>query len=61
MFHNRVYFTSRHLYRRLKQQPNYNRKYITSNSGGGGNGDPKTDYVLTAFLVSFGFYVVNRS
>ena len=58
MFYNHVYFTARKMYRRLKVQPVYNRKLITSN-GNNGNGSPK-DYIATALFIGAIYYVSHR-
>lgn len=62
MFYNRVYFTCRQRYHLLKYRPNYNRKLVTfNNPNGRGNGDgPNYEYVITAILVSSGFYMLRR-
>ena len=56
MFFNRIYFTSRQTYHRLK----YNRKLVTFNSPNGGKGGPNFDYILTVFIMGSGFYLLNK-
>jgi hypothetical protein len=58
MFLNRVYFTTQKTYQRIRVLSN-SKKNISTFSNGGGNG-PKNDYVITAILVGFGLYIVNR-
>jgi len=58
MFYNRIYFTSRNMWHRLKVQPIYHRKLITSN-GNNGNGSPK-DYIATALFICAIYYVTHR-
>jgi hypothetical protein len=66
MFFNRVYFTSRQTYRRLKNQKVYNRKLVTFDTPGGGNGPngrqggPNFDYILTVFVMGSGIYWLNK-
>ena len=63
MFFNRVYFTTRQSYRRLKNQNAVNRKITTFYSPGGGNGQnggPNYDYKIIAIIVSSGFYLLNK-
>jgi hypothetical protein len=62
MFFNRIYFTTRQSYRRLKN----NRKITTfhipggRNGQNGGQGGPNYDYTIIAILMSYGFYCVNK-
>ena len=56
MFFNRIYFTTRQTYRRLK----YNRHLVTFNSPNGGKGGPNFDYILTVFVMGSGFYMINK-
>uniref|UniRef100_A0A6C0L764 Uncharacterized protein n=1 Tax=viral metagenome TaxID=1070528 RepID=A0A6C0L764_9ZZZZ len=74
MFFNRVYFTTRQTYRRLKNQNAGNRKLTTfdipggggndPNGGGngpnGGQGGPNFDYIVTVFVLGSGFYFLNK-
>ena len=60
MFFNRVYFTSRQTYRRLKNKNAINRKNSTFYSPGGGNGGPNYDYKIIAILMSSGFYLLYK-
>jgi hypothetical protein len=63
MFFNRVYYTSRQAYRRLKNQNSVNRKLTTFDIPGGGNGPnggPNFDYIVTVFVLGSGFYWLNK-
>jgi hypothetical protein len=61
MFFNRIYFTTRHTFRRLNiQQYAYNRHLVTFNSPNGGKGGPNFDYILTVFVMGSGFYLLNK-
>ena len=66
MFFNRVYYTSRQAYRRLKNQNSVNRKLTTFDIPGGGNGPnggqggPNFDYIVTVFVLGSGFYCLNK-
>jgi len=60
MFLNRVYFTTQKTYQRIRVLSNSKKNMCTfPNPNDGGNG-PKNDYVITAILVGFGLYIVNR-
>jgi len=60
MFFNRVHFTSKKTFRLIKIKCKQNRTLMTFHDPNGGKGGPNFDYVVTAFLISFGFYWLNR-
>jgi hypothetical protein len=66
MFYNRVYFTSRQLYCRIKHRSNYNRTFTTTTTkngtggGGGGGGGPNWDAILTLLISVTAIYTVDR-
>jgi len=59
MFYNRVYYTVRKTYYNLKNRPVCSRKFITTNSGGGG-GDPKMDSLLTMIFMGSCYYMISK-
>lgn len=57
MFYNRVYFSTRQTYRRIRVVSNSNRKMTTVSNGGGG---PTNNNIINVILFSVGLYIVNR-
>jgi hypothetical protein len=60
MLYNRVYYTVRKTYRNLKYHTVHNRKFVTTNSGSGGGGDPKMDSLLTIMFMGSFYYIISK-